>query len=61
LDAATPGNEREEAIAAFNRRADRELEDLTRNLEAGGWEQWERATYAIAQQATAAEKGKNST
>jgi hypothetical protein len=61
LAAATPGNEREEAIEAFNRGKDRELEDLKRRLEAGGWEAWETATYEMAQQAIAAEKAKNAT
>jgi tape measure domain-containing protein len=61
LAAATPGNERQEAIEAFNRGKDRELEDLKRRLEAGGWEAWETATYEMAQQAIAAEKAKNAT
>lgn len=60
LDAAIPGNERQEAIDAFNRRADRELEDLRMKYAPTGreseWEAWERANYAIAEQAIAAEK-----
>jgi hypothetical protein len=55
LDAATPGNEREEAIAANARKLDRELEDLIRSF-GPEIDAREAATLAVAQAAIAAEK-----
>jgi hypothetical protein len=55
LDAATPGNEREEAIAANARKLDREIEDLIRSF-GPEIDERERATLAVARAATAAEK-----
>jgi tape measure domain-containing protein len=57
LDAATPGNERAEAIAANARTLDREIEDLKRSF-GNEIDAQEAATLAIALQATAAEKAK---
>ena len=57
LAEATPGNDRQEAIDRFNREKDRELEDLYNSF-GSVVDANEQATYAIAQQAIAAEKEK---